>query len=202
MSYECELKYLLPEKYRPADVFSHPAISPYLTGEIQTIAMHSTYFDTQDHALEKRRAALRLRLENGAPIVTLKTMISTEGALSKRGEWEVSARSVSDALPQLAQAGAPPEILAMLAEDALCITAQFSFVRECAHLHSPDFSAHLCVDIGFLSPDGTQKTPLREVELELADGDADALAAKGNALRAALEMRCEPRSKLCRARGY
>lgn len=202
MSCERELKYQLPIGCDSQDIFSHPCILPYLSGKTQKITMHSTYFDTRSGALGAMKSALRLRLENELPVVTLKTVLSINGAFSKRGEWEVSARSIAEALPQLAQAGAPGEILRELTGKELCVTAQFSFIRECVLLQCGDFSAHLCVDIGYLSPDGIVKTPLREVELELVSGDVNAMCAKGEALRAAFSMCAEPRSKLCRARGY
>ena len=199
MSREQELKYQLPCGVSPEMIFAHPAVAPLLCGKVQHIEMHSTYFDTPLRALQARRAALRIRSENERRVVTLKTAQQGDGALSTRGEWEVAAPDIAAGIALLARAGAPADILQTLAGQALCVIAQFSFTRHCAPVRMHALRATLCVDLGFLSPDGLKKAPLRELELELSEGEISSLRALGDTLAEAFSLTPEPRAKLCRA---
>lgn len=197
MANEIELKYALSDKIAPEQVFS--AVSEYIVGEIKTLEMHSKYFDTRDNFLYLSRASLRLRHENEKSVVTVKTPKSSAGALSRRGEWQVEAESIPNALPYLEKEGCPANILT-IAREELCTVAEFCFTRRCAHIKTNQFEAELCVDIGYLSPDGIKKAPLREVEVELISGDITALCTFGEDLSKRFSMRSETLSKLTRAR--
>ncbi len=197
MANEIELKYALSEKIAPEQVFS--TVSEYIIGEIKNIEMHSKYFDTKNNFLYLSRASLRLRRENDKSVVTVKTPKGADGALSHRGEWQVEAESIADALPHLEKEGCPEHVLT-LAKEELCIVAEFCFTRRCAHIKTNRFEAELCVDIGYLSPDGVKKAPLYEVEIELISGDVAALCKFGEDLSKRFSMRSETLSKLTRAR--
>lgn len=197
MANEIELKYSLSEGIPPEQVFS--AVSEYIISEIKTLEMHSKYFDTRDNFLYLSRASLRLRRENEKCVVTVKTPKSSEGALSRRGEWQVEAESISDALTYLEKEGCPANILT-IAREELCTVAEFCFTRRFAHIKTNQFEAELCVDIGYLSPNGIKKAPLREVEIELISGDVNALCKFGDDLSKRFSMRSETLSKLTRAR--
>ena len=82
------------------------------------IRMRTTYYDTEDGFLEKRRWMLRLRTEDGRSVVTMKT----PGEGHTRGEWEVESEYLDEALSKLAALGAPQE-LASLQPDALAMFA-------------------------------------------------------------------------------
>lgn len=196
MASEIELKYALGENITPQEIFS--AVSESI-GQIKTVEMHSKYFDTEDNFLSLARTSLRLRRENEISVVTVKTPKSSNGALALRGEWQVEADSISDALPLLEKQGCP-EIVLKLAEEKLCTVAEFCFTRKVAHIKTDKFEAELCVDIGYLSPDGVKKKPLRELEIELISGDIEALCRFGETLCDKFSMRPEPLSKLTRAR--
>lgn len=195
MSSEIELKYSMPETLSPETVFE----SITLHSEIKEIKMKSTYFDTEENLLGKLRASLRNRLENNTSVFTIKTSQSKNGALATRGEWQVEAETFDDAFPLLLEKGAPKEILA-ISMGPLKTIAEFEFVRKCAQIKTEDFSAELCVDIGYLSPDGVKKTPLREVEIELIAGDVSALGAFGKEFSRKLGLTPQSLSKLSRAR--
>lgn len=200
MSCEIELKLKIPDDVSSSEILENPLISKHLVTSPEKIEMKSTYFDTAENALGRARASIRTRLENGNSVVTLKCAKSSDGALARRGEWEVCADSVEAALPELAKTDAPREILNLVEKSTLITVAQFSFLRETAVLDCGDFSAHICVDIGYLSSDGIKKTPLRELELELISGDEGALRTMGTLLCTTFSM-CEERlSKLTRAR--
>ncbi len=195
MSREIELKYAMPEGLSVDTIF---ASIPFDT-PIKEIAMQSTYFDTPDNLLGKMKASVRHRMENDTSVFTIKTPLSSVGALAKRGEWQVEAETLKAALPRLLECGAPKEVIA-LAERELVIIAQFEFLRRSVLLKTDSFSADFCVDIGYLSPDGVKKAPLKEIELELIDGDVNALCDFGARLSERLSLVPQRLSKLSRAR--
>ena len=95
------------------------------------IRMRTTYYDTEDGFLEKRRWMLRLRTEDGRSVVTMKT----PGEGHTRGEWEVESEYLDEALSKLAALGAPQE-LASLQPDALAPICGASFTRITAELRN------------------------------------------------------------------
>ncbi len=197
MASEIELKYALPYGLSPDEIFS--SVSGLICGDIKTIEMHSIYFDTKENSLANSRTSLRLRRENGECVVTVKTPKQSNGALASRGEWQVKAESISSAIPLLSKTDCP-EIIFKLSENELIIVAEFSFTRKLAYIKTDSFEAELCVDIGYLSPDGKLKMPLSELEIELKSGDVSSLCAFGDELCAKFSLKPERMSKLTRAR--
>lgn len=195
MSSEIELKFSLSDKFSPSDVFNRLS----LASPIREITMKSTYFDTEDNLLGKIQASLRHRMENETSVFTIKTPFGSKGALTQRGEWQVESEDLTEALPLLLSSGAPKEVLD-LANAPLITVAEFEFMRKCALVTTDSFSAELCVDIGYLSPDGVKKTPLREVEIELIEGDISALCKFGEDLKEKFSLIPQSLSKLVRAR--
>lgn len=90
------------------------------------IRMRTTYYDTEDGFLEKRRWMLRLRTEDGRSVVTMKT----PGEGHTRGEWEVESEYLDEALSKLAALGAPQELASLAAG------------RACAHLRGKLYPHH------------------------------------------------------------
>lgn len=88
--------------------------------------MRTTYYDTEDGFLEKRRWMLRLRTEDGRSVVTMKT----PGEGHTRGEWEVESEYLDEALSKLAALGAPQELASLAAG------------RACAHLRGKLYPHH------------------------------------------------------------
>lgn len=195
MSKEIELKYSMPENLSADQVFD----SITLDSEIREIRMKSTYFDTKNNLLGFTKTSLRHRMENDVSVFTVKTPLGGSGALAQRGEWQVEAKNLDDALPKLLEQGVPEDVIA-IAKTPLVTVAEFEFVRKCAQIKTAVFSAELCVDIGYLSPDGVKKAPLREIEIELISGDVDALCAYGEGLKARFSLAPQTLSKLARAR--
>ena len=197
MANEIELKYALPYDFSESEIFS--SVSGLIYGDIKTIEMHSIYFDTKDNLLAASRTSLRLRRENDLSVVTVKTPKDSSGALANRGEWQVEADSISSALPELSKTDSP-EIIFSFSENELVVVAEFSFTRKMAYVKAADFEAELCVDIGYLSPDGKLKAPLCELEIELKSGDVSALCKFGDELCTKFSLKPEFLSKLTRAR--
>ena len=196
MASEIELKYALPHNLSLNEIFS--SVADLICDE-QTIEMHSIYFDTKDNLLASSRTSLRLRRENDVSVVTVKTPKKSNGALASRGECQVCANSISAALPLLSETDCP-EIIFNLSEDELTVVAEFSFTRKMAYIKTASFEAELCVDMGYLSPDGKLKAPLNELEIELKSGDVSSLCTFGNELCTKFNLKPERLSKLTRAR--
>ena len=62
-----------------------------------SFTMVTAYYDTPDRALGAGKQTLRRRLENGCPVVTLKTNLPD----GSRGEWETNAPTVEAGLAAL-----------------------------------------------------------------------------------------------------
>lgn len=76
----------------PVMFFTKVAMVPQLAnlplGPVRKIEIRDVYFDTEDGALSKAGAGLRLRVENGMPYVTLKISKHQDGALVQREEFQ------------------------------------------------------------------------------------------------------------------
>lgn len=161
--------------------------------EGETIRMETTYFDTPDRALAARRWTLRLRLENGRSVCTVKTADTGRG----RGEWEAICPDISAAVPLLIARGAPAE-LARLVKPGLIPTCGARFTRRAVPLALGDAGVELALDQGELIG-GLIELPFREVEVELKRGtpqDADRFA---DTLSRELGLVPQPKSKFRRA---
>ena len=159
------------------------------------IRMRTTYYDTEDGFLEKRRWMLRLRTENDRSVVTMKT----PGEGHTRGEWEVESDYLDEALEKLAALGAPQELTAMQ-PDTLAPICGASFTRITAELRlSEDTACMICGDVGELTGGG-KSALLCELELELKHGNEAELTAFAQKLMETYHLSEQPLSKLQRAR--
>ena len=159
------------------------------------IRMRTTYYDTEDGFLEKRRWMLRLRTENDRSVVTMKT----PGEGHTRGEWEVESDYLDEALEKLAALGAPQELAAMQ-PDTLAPICGASFTRITAELRlSEDTACMICGDVGELTGGG-KSALLCELELELKHGNEAELTAFTQKLMETYHLSEQPLSKLQRAR--
>lgn len=192
MCKEIELKYSIPCADRAEKILSSALILSEFDGPIRIINMSSIYYDTADALLVKSKISLRRRQENDEIVYTVKTPQLSEGALSTRGEWQVSASDISSALDALCAAGAPQKLFEIIEGKELIPCAKVSFVRKTAPLK---LGAELCLDVGTF---GT--TPFAELELELADGSVDALKAFGARCAHEFSLKPETLSKFSRAR--
>lgn len=181
MATEYELKFSADAATQDRIYAAHP-------GPWVTLHMHTTYYDTPDSVLSRRKWMLRLRLENGRSVCTLKTPGS-----NGRNEWEVECDRIGDALPMLCKLGAP-EVLLTLAQPGLVAVCGASFTRRALTLGSVE----LALDRGCLFA-GARQCPLCEVEVEHKTGlqtDTDRFA---RALAAQYGLKVLPQSKFKRA---
>ena len=172
------------------------ALAPCLSPP-RTIAMHTVYFDTADGALSRARIALRLRLENGAGVCTVK---APGGSPHERLEYECPARTLEEGLAALLANGALPAPLAQaLSTGVFLPTGEARFTRTAYMLSLPGLRCELAGDYGTIAAGG-RTAPIAELELELLSGDADALASLAARLSRDYDLPAEPLSKYARLR--
>lgn len=161
--------------------------SPFIT-----ITMETTYFDTPDGVLQRKKWMLRRRLENGVAVYTLKTPLPD----GSRGEWETEC-DPSEVIEKLCKLGAPAELKA-LTKSRLVEVCAARFTRLAALIELPRCTVELALDEGsFLA--GGRKQPFRELEVEWKAGrEADA-AAFAQRLAERFHLETEPKSKAQRA---
>ena len=163
-------------------------------GPFTPIAMHTRYFDTPDREFRKRKWTLRLRLENGRPVCTLKTRLPD----GSRGEWETECDEILNAIEPLCALGAPKQ-LALLTAGGVEPVCGAKFTRLAGRIDARGCTVELALDRGVLTG-GRKILPFAEVEVELKDGAEAAAVAFAEALARELGLRPEPRSKVARAR--
>ena len=161
---ELEVKFQLPPGAE-ATIASHPALAsaePAAPVREET----TTYFDTPDRAFLRAGASLRVRRSGRRRVQTLKLREGL-GPFS-RGEWEWS---VPADRPELAHLAATP--LAGLAEGAEGVSAVFTAqVRRSEWVLQTGGTVILAtLDLGAIRA-GEAEEPIRELELELKEGEA------------------------------
>ena len=185
MGRELELKFAASSETLDAMEEKYAPLTP--------ITMHTRYFDTPDRAFRARKWTLRLRLENGRPVCTLKTRLSD----GSRGEYETESGDIASAIPALLDLGAPAE-LAEFASQGLEEVCGARFTRLAKLIDVPGGQVELALDRGEFTGGGRTQ-PFSEAEAELKDGPDQALTEFGRTLAEAFSLREEPRSKIQRA---
>ena len=177
-------------KYR-----ANPAVLEVIQGDFpgfHTITMETTYYDTMDGILGRLHWTVRRRLENGVSVCTVKTNLPD----GSRGEWEVEADEIEEALPRLVSMGAPEALLAYSAQ-GLRPTCGARFTRNAAMVNGG--RSELALDSGVLLGGGKEE-PLCEVEVEQKQGTDEETACFAKALAEKYGLVPQPKSKLARAR--
>ena len=185
MGRELELKFAASSETLDAMEEKYAPLTP--------VTMHTRYFDTPHQAFRERRWTLRLRLENGRPICTLKTRLSD----GSRGEYETESGDIVSAIPALLEQGAPAE-LEELAREGLEEVCGARFTRLARIIDVPGGQVELALDRGEFTGGG-RTLPFTEAEAELKAGPDEVLARFGRALAEEFSLREEPRSKIQRA---
>lgn len=177
-------------KYR-AEPESLAAIQQQFSGW-RTITMETTYYDTPDGALDKKKWMLRCRLENGVAVYTLKTPLPD----GSRGEWETRCDPL-EAIERLWKLGAPAE-LKDLTEPGLVAVCAARFTRLAAMVALPGCRVELALDQGcFLA--GDRERPFWELEVEWKSGEEGDAAAFAQSLADRFHLEPEEKSKAQRA---
>lgn len=191
MSHEIELKLALgPEG--PDALRRHPLLA---TASPVRQRLGNTYFDTPDGDLEAARMALRLRRIDGRTLQTVKTRGEGGGGLSRRGEWEWGVAGPGLDLAGLA--GLPPAELGREVLSRLAPRFTTDFHRETWRVEHAGARIEVALDEGEISAAG-RRVPIRELELELEEGEPEALWSLAEALADSVPLRPADTSKAAR----
>jgi inorganic triphosphatase YgiF len=174
---EIEIKFLLPDG-------AHTALETHtLLRFAETRPPRremTTYYDTAEHAFRAAGAALRVREAGGRFVQTLKQRQGN--GVFTRGEWEWELR---DGQPDLSRLSDTP--VGDLAGSAVRPVFSTEVTRTVRCLRVAGGLVEIATDLGWLQA-GEHAEPIREVELELKEGDPAALLAAANSLQAALDL--------------
>lgn len=179
-------------KFQAAPAVQEAVLCAY-SGGWETITMQTTYYDTPSGSLSAKKYMLRMRLENGVRVCTLKT----PGKGSERGEWEVTCQDITAAVPELCKLGCPDDLLSLCQEGLIPICGA-RFIRQARILELPDFTAELALDNGILFSN-RKELPLCEIEIELKSGSKEALDTFAESFAAKYSLQAENKSKFVRA---
>ncbi len=161
-------------------------------GEPRCASLDSTYFDTAERALSARKAVLRVRLEPGGYVQTLKS-----GSGLTRHEWEWYLAGPAIDLARITE----PEALAVISgleAASLMPTIRTRFERT---THMLDQGAiELALDSGEIIASNGRREPISEIELELKSGEPASLYRLALTLADSVPLRLETCSKA--ARGF
>lgn len=161
-------------------------------GPFTETKMETTYYDTPDAALSRRRWTLRRRMENDVSVCTLKIPLSD----GSRGEWEAEAASIEEGMEKLCRGGAPMELREVTDLRPVCGAR---FTRLAAMVTLPDARLELALDRGVLLGGGEEQL-LLEIEAEYQEGKEAVVHAFAQVLAREFGLTEEPLSKFARAR--
>lgn len=161
--------------------------------DAQVYQMETTYYDTPSGALSALRYTLRRRMENEKSICTLKTPADNLG----RKELEIECDNIENAINTLCQMGAPADFHTAVQEGLIPVCGA-KFTRLAVPVSFGTARLELAMDQGQLSG-GDRTVPLCEVEVELKDGNRDAVMLFAMELAARYPLQQETASKFRRA---
>lgn len=197
---ELEYKFALPDLKTGQKIAGDTLLLPFL-GFPSLIEMGSTYYDTADRMLNKIKAGLRYRFENGAGIVCLKFSSYEKDGLFEREEYECPASDILRGLAILPDFGAPRMLCEELLMKGVSPVAEVSFFRTAYEYYNDSLVFEFCVDDGFFALGG-KNSPFCELEIELKAGDNTKLSLLVSELQKRYSLIPELKSKLQRALEY
>lgn len=166
----------------------------------------NTYYDTPDLRLQQERVAVRYRQKGGQWLLTVKRAAPSVGGLARRSEWEIAGQPGDFDFSHVDDKKLRHHLESLRAVLSAVFTTHFT---RTAWIIEPQAGSRieLALDRGWIEAPGVnapQRLPICEIELELLEGEADALFTLARQLQDALGDRLalhpEPASKA--ERGY
>jgi triphosphatase len=197
MATETEMKLAMTPGTGDA-VLNHPMVQQAASGELAEKRLISVYFDTKGLELKARKVAIRVRRKGDRFVQTLKTKGTATAGLFVRRELENDVAGEHLELDKVDDAPLRDWLQGLA--DPLREVFVTDFSRRLLIVH-PEGAAkvELCIDEGEVRANGLSE-PLNEVELELVEGDVEAMKRFAAKLAAALDLHPDNRSKA--ERGY
>jgi inorganic triphosphatase YgiF len=184
-------------------LLASPLLRDHARSTVRSRNLVTTYYDTSDHRLSRRRLAFRVRQSGRKFIQTLKTANAGEGAEEARGEWEVE---LADGTPDLTAFRDPAvlDLTGLVLPDDLVPAFETRFKRQAVMVEWPDADRppaqiEVAFDRGAIRANGAE-APISEIELELKRGDARTLFELAQSMRELAGLRLQTLDKA--ARGY
>lgn len=197
-SVETEIKLAMDaEALRPLPRL--PIIAAHSLYRPVTRRLRSTYFDTDQLALQERGVAVRLRQAGRRSLQTIKLAGSSAGGLHQRREWETHTPLNTLDFSVIDDVELRDWLERVDLRRDLRPVFETDFRRTQRLLRIGDDEIELAIDRGEVRTP-SRAEPICEVELELKSGDVARLFEIAQALNKALPLRVEPRSKA--ERGY
>ncbi len=194
MNAEIELKLLLDESAEKA-LRAKAAALPLASGKPSRIKLHAIYFDTADHALSRRRIALRVRREGRRWVQTVKLGSGVVAGLSRPIEDEQPAPGGRLALHVIADPALREAVLEALDGSPPLPVFETEMQRSLWLLRGPRGGViELAVDVGEIRV-GDRASALREAELELKSGQVAELFELARDLWPEAPLRASRRNK-------
>lgn len=140
-------------------------------GPVRTVRMQTAYFDTPEGHFARARQTLRLRQEDDRRICTFKTALHGLSRL----ELECEADTIQKGAVLLAaDPQMPGDARQALLGGVFLPVCGARFTRRTRPCRTPAAVFELCLDEGELFR-GDRTAPLREIELELTEGEPEEL---------------------------
>lgn len=178
MAIELEIKLTVSEPAQTKALDWLMARSGAMQGSAKTLI--NRYYDTADAALNRAKAALRVRQAGDRFIQTLKTKGEFVDGAHRREEWEWELSGPDLDLSLLEQT----PLHGQVDLSALALAFETNFQRQVVMLESGSSVIEVAVDSGDILGGG-RSLPLREVEFELKAGEP------GELMRWAKALACE-----------
>ncbi|AWB65736.1 inorganic triphosphatase [Saccharobesus litoralis] len=159
----------------------------------------NTYFDTPQQALRQLDFGLRVRTVDGQSEQTIKTAGTVVGGLHKRPEYNVDIDTQRPDLSLFPSKIWPELISPYDLQQEIKPLFTTDFTRTKWELIFADTQLELVLDLGAVEAND-DKQDIREIEIELIDGDVRAIFELANLLTEQLHLRLSNDSKA--ARGY
>jgi triphosphatase len=159
---------------------------------VQKRDLHSIYFDTDDRQLRDSNISLRTRSDGHTFVQTVKVLKRPSDTVS-RCEWETL---VADPVPDpslVIDPALPPSFRKLTSAD-LQPVFDVDVRRETRRLTSERARIDVSLDNGAVVA-GNERQALHEVELELVDGDLDALFSEAQRISDEIDGRLHARTK-------
>jgi len=180
-------------------IFVSPCLMSKPEAEETVSDLENRYFDTPTFDLRARGLAFRVRANGKGYRQTLKSGDDAKAALQKRGEWETvldDQHPRPQALPKPAREHLPE---VAFADDGLCEAFTTRVHRRTRKVSVPgDGIVEAAFDLGAINSTGDD-VPIAEIELELLQGEPEALYRLALELQEIGSFHLETRSKSTRA---
>ncbi|MCB1937140.1 MAG: CYTH domain-containing protein [Nitrosomonas sp.] len=201
MSTEIELKLSFPSQFVD-HIKQLPILKEFSIASPVTENLHSTYYDTPDHALGKKRIALRIRKMGDHWIQTIKSGGTAQNGLHHHHEFECRLSVDKPDFDQIPD----KNLRQFFSDEQLRKTLKPIFTTEflrTIYLIEPqeNFTIECCVDDGVIKADKKTET-ISEIELELKSGEKSQLVEFSRLLQAQCPFDLVPENTNKAKHGY